>query len=294
MKRGLVLVPKKASPKGRVRVVLSRPISRARSQRQSGLMEAQTPREQIGAVVATRLTRSGLGDIRRLRIAAVAGYIWVGDGTDGTANSVYFQTAAGTYLVQGLASSSSGMVPIAISDSQVGQAYVRDVEKHFARKIIRRMWIHVDSLQPSTSNNMMAVIGVSRGGGGLSNSIPITFATASVTANTVANVSSMRGAFTVDSWESKCVDITEFIAGGSGPQQNEFDIELPTTGASVYTSSGTSYGVDGDGTIPACFAVAGNSTTAALKATQTHQVVIEQEVDLLDFTGGMSLVNPGA
>jgi hypothetical protein len=261
-------------------------------------MVAQTPREQIGAVVSTRLTRLGLSDIRGLRVCWAMGFTFVGNGTNGTANSVYLETASSTYLVKGLAANVSGYAPVADSDTDLGQGFLRDVLKHFARKVIKRMWIHVDSLQPSTANNMMAAIGVSRGPTGTTQSTPLSLATASVTANTVANVLSMKGAFTVDSWESKCVEITEFIAGGAGAKQNEFEIGAtgPTSGTGIYSTngSGVASGVDGVGLIPACIAVAGNSTTSGLQNTQVHQISIEQEVDLLDFIGGMVQPEPEA
>jgi len=247
---------------------------------------------QIGTVVRTRLTRTGISDIRRLRIAAVIGFTYVGNGTNGTANSVYFLTASQTWLIQGLTANSSGQVPVALADTDVGQAYVKDVEKHFVRKVIRRMWLHVDSLQPSTSNNMMAIIGFSRGPGGMARSIPKALATASVTANTVANLASMRGSFPIDSWEHKSIEITEFIASGSGSSQNEFEIipapNLGGTSQAIYVTDGTQPTVDGEGLIPACIAVAGNSTTAGLQGTIVHQITIEQEIDLIDYVGGMA------
>jgi len=248
--------------------------------------------EQVGAVVRTRLTKLGMSDIRSHRITWVAGYTYVGNGTNGTNNSVYYQTASSTYLIQGFSTGSkiSGQVPILAGDPDIGQAYVADVEKHYARKVIRRMFIHVDSLQPSTSNNMMAVIGVSRGAGGAAESLPQALATAAVGSNTVANVSSMRDAFTVDSWEHRTVEITQFIAGGSGPKQNEFEIGAgPGNGVSFYSPGANAYpNLDVEGTCPACIAVAGNSTTAGLEGTQVHQISITQEVDLLDYIGGMA------
>jgi len=218
------------------------------------------------------------------------GYTYVGNGTNGIANSVYFQTASSNYLITGfVATTSSGQVPIAASDFDLGQVYVSDVEKHFARKVVKRMWIHVDSLQPSTSNNMMAIIGVSRGPGGTAFSLPNSLLATQV-ANTVANVSSMKASFPVDSWEHKTVEITQFIAGGSGPKQNEFEIQGSPANASIYPGAGSKPAIDADSLIPACIAVAGNCTTAALQNTKVHQITIEQEVDLLDYVGGMAQV----
>lgn len=256
--------------------------------RQQTSRQLQAPRlldrDQIGAVVRTRLTKSGISDIRGLRVSYVAGYTYVGNGTSGTIDAVLFRAKNLTLCNPFAAGTASGQVPIAASDPVLGATYVSDLEKHFARKVIKRMWLHVDSLQPATSNNMMCVIAPSRGGG----ATPYTFfspaATAPLAGNTVENVSSMRGAFPVDSWESKSMDISEFIAGGSGAKQNEF--EIGSTDPAVTNVSGG--GVDGEGLIPACFAVAGNSTTTTLRGSNVHQIVVEQEIDLLDYVGGMA------
>lgn len=248
--------------------------------------------QQIGSVVRSRLTPSGMGDILKHRIAWQAGTVWVGNGTNGTADSVYFLTKSGTYIIQGKAAG-SGFVPIAASDTDVGASYIADVEKHYARKVVRRMWIHIDSLQPSTSNNMMCVFGVSRGPGGGVASIPITAATAAISQNNVGNVMSMKKPIVVDSWEHISVEITDFIAGGSGSKQNEFEIQGSPNAASIYAGgSGVATTVDLDNLVPACFCVAGTNTTAALRGTSTHIVTIEQEVDYLDYLGGQNQIAP--
>lgn len=256
--------------------------------RQATARQMQAPRlldrDQIGAVVRTRLTKSGISDIRGLRVSYVAGYTYVGNNTSGTNDAVLFQAKNLTLCNPYVAGVSSGQVPIAASDPVLGATYISDLEKHFARKVIKKMWMHVDSLQPATSNNMMCVIAPSRGGGATPYTSFSPAATAPLAGNTVENVSSMRGAFPVDSWESKSADISEFIAGGSGAKQNEF--EIGSTDPAVTNVSGGD--VDGEGLIPACFAIAGNSTTTTLRGTKVHQIVIEQEIDLLDYIGGMA------
>jgi hypothetical protein len=224
----------------------------------------------------------------------IAGYTFVGNGTNGAVNAVLFQTATSTYILKAQGAGSSGFVPIVGSDAQLGAAYVNDVEKHYARKVIKRMWIHVRSLQPSTTNNMMAIIAPFRGGGGAEYAIFEVLATAAEVGNTLTQVSSMKGAFSVDSFQSKSVEITPYIAGGSGARQNEFDLSTIVSGNSAgsIVNPGVATGVDGDGDIPACFTLAGNCTTAALQNTKVHEIVIEQEVDLLDYIGGMNQVQP--
>lgn len=286
---------KKKSNSNRKGRPLDRSVDRSISQLRRNDERTFPSNKDIGTVVRTRLTRTGISNIRSMRLSWVAGFTYVGDGTAGTADAVYFMTATSTWIIRGFAAASSGQVAIAASDRDVGQVYIEDIEKHFARKVIKKMWIHVDSLQPSTANNMMAVIGVSRGPNGVAFSIPITAATAAISANTVGNVSSMTCSFPVDSWEHKTVDITEFIASGSGSRQNEFEIQ-GAPGASavtdIYVTTTVPPTIDGEGLIPACFAVAGNSTTAGLRGTKVHQITIEQEVDLLDFLGGMALAAP--
>jgi hypothetical protein len=137
---------------------------------------------------------------------------------------------------------------------------------------------------------MMVIIGVSRGPGGTASSRMAPLATAALAANTVANVSSMKKSFPCDSWEHKTVEISDLIAGGSGPKQNEFEIQGAPNSASLWTAAGVP-AIDGDSLIPACVAVAGLNTTAALQNTQVHQITIEQEVDLLDYIGGMNLTH---
>jgi len=276
-----------------------RPQSLLRPPRQNSPQNQLKDRTQLGAAVRTRLTKAGFSDIKSHRMTWVIGYSFVGDGTRGAANSVYFVPfSSGTpaWLVQGQAAGSSGLAPIAASDLDLGASYISDVEKHYARKVIKRMWIHVDSLHPATSNDMMIVVAASRGPGGGANSIPITYATAVVTANSVGNVSSMKGAMTVDAWESKTMEITDFIAGGSGPRQNEFEIARSITAndgtEAIYKTSGTATTANLVGIIPSCIGVAGVNSTGGLQNQNVHQITIEQEVDLLDYIGGMAQAQP--
>jgi len=251
-------------------------------------------RSQIGAVVQTRLTQLGIGEVKRLQIAYPMGYTFVGNGTDGTNNSVYFETASGTYLIAGTGAAISGIlpsgaVPIAPSDLDLGASYVNDFTKHFSRVRVNRLQVHVDSLQPSTSNNMVAVVAPSRGSGLGQLSYPVAFATGSIQANSFGQVSSMQGAFAIDSWESKCVDITRYIAGGSGPLQNEFEIGVIAAQqypAHIYSTAAPPLS-SLLGLVPACLSIAGNSTTAGLAGTRVHQISISIDIDLLDFLGGL-------
>jgi len=250
------------------------------------------PRGQTGAVVDTRFGRLGMSDVRKHLISWIAGYSFVGDGTNGATDSVLFQTATSTYLALGRTAGASGCVPIVGGDSQLGASYITDIIKHYARMVINRARIRVESLQPSTSNNMMMVIAPLRGPGATNDAYFIPLATASP-GNTLTDVTSMKGSMTVDSYQTKTMDITDFVAGGSGPRQNEFEVSNTFNSIkSTIVTSGAVSGVNGIGLVPACFAIAGNNTTTGLRNTKVHQIVIELEVDLLDFLGGMISADP--
>jgi len=237
------------------------------------------------------MPRIGFSDIRNHRMAWILGYTFVGNGTNGAANAVVFQTAASTYLI-GTTTATNGGIPVLGADSQVGATYIADVEKHYARKVIRKAVIHVASLQPSTANNMMAVVSPARGPGVAENGIATALATATTVQQTFTNVASMNGAMMVDSWETKSMDVTGFIAGGSGAKQNEFEIQIPDDGASTVLVSANVPAVPLEGLVPLSLVVSGNNTTAALQNTKVHAIICEMWVDLLDFIGGNVQGNP--
>lgn len=247
----------------------------------------------MGAAVALSFTKLGFQDLQRIRIAWLMGYTFVGSAADGVANSVYFQNADQTLICGGAAyNAGSGWVPIAGGDTKLGATYISDIEKHFARKVIHRMVVKVESLNPSTSNNMMAIIGFGRGGNLALQSKFNVLATAGLQANSLTNVGSVADTMVIESYASKSYDITHLIGGGSGSKQNEFDINSEETtliaaGAVIDASI-----QDLEGLIPACLCVSGTNTTAGLQATSIHQIIVEQEVSLLDFLGGMALGAP--
>jgi len=247
-------------------------------------------RSIIPTQVAPRITRTGISDFKKCRLKWVLGYTFVGNGTNGTNDGVYLKSASGTWLVSGLATGSSGWAPVAASDLDFGQTYVSDIERHYARKIIRKMWLHVDSLNPTTASSMMASIGLMRGASGAEQALMAATATASVPVNTVNNVCSTKGGFTVASWENKTLDITEFIGGGSGANQNEFDLQTGQSAGAIYTAANTKTTQELNGVVPACICVAGQALGTTFGNSNVHQLTIEQEVDYLDYIGGMNLV----
>jgi hypothetical protein len=222
----------------------------------------------------------------RHRVSWIAGYTFVGDGTNGAADNVFYQSAAGTYLSGSAATAGTrGAMPILGGDTQLGATYVSDVEKHYARKVIRAMRLHVVSMQTSTANNMMCVIAPSRGCGLAETQVCSPLATAANVQQLFTNVVSMDDAMEVASFESKTLDITKYIAGGGGARQNEFEISNNISATTVLVSGG-SPAQDLDGIVPACLTVSGNSTTTTLRNTRVHAIIVEQDIDFLDFIGG--------
>jgi hypothetical protein len=241
----------------------------------------------MGAAVAAHPARIGIQDLQAHRISWLCGYTFVGDGAVlGIADTVYFQPAGSAAL---LAEGPGGalMIPILGSDDYIGQTYVDDIVKHYARRRIRKLKLRLISLNPSTANAMMVYVGPVRGAGASGDTV---LAGGFVSAGaTLANVLAMAGAISLASYESKELDITSFVAGGSAGAQNEFANSRNGDDASATWGLGSS---DLTGITPAAFVVAGTNATAALRGTRVHMIVVEQTVDLLDFLGGQNLVFP--
>lgn len=223
-------------------------------------------------------------DLKAHRISWLAGYTLVGNGTLGATDSVYFTAPNQTTITP--ASAGGGMVPVLGADPAIGQTYVSDVEKHYSRKRIRECRLHFIPVQPSTANSAMVYVGPVRGPGSSGDSLA---ATGTGAAPTVPNVIGMAGSKGFASWEHASIDLTPYIAGGSGPQQNEFAISRDGDDASSQWGNGN---MDLDLICPCAFVISGQNSTPALRGTVLHMIVVEQVVDLLDFIGGVALAFP--
>lgn len=248
----------------------------------------------IPAAVRVRLAKKGMGDILKHRIAWTLGYIFVGNGANGAANAILFETNTSTFIASFVGSVPT-LIPILAGDTNLGKTYISDIAKHYARKVIHRMWCHVDALVPSTGSAMMAAIGFARGPSACANTVFQPLATVAATGTPLDTVTSMADCLVLTSFENRSLEITHLIAGGSGPRQNEFNISGQNNVATV-CSAGATVGaqVPGglEGIVPACLIVGGNNTIAAYQNTQMFEVVIEQEVSFIDYTGGMVNANP--
>ena len=229
--------------------------------------------------------RIGMRDLRAHTVSWVTGFVYVGDGTNGATNSVYFRCNGADLIVP--STSGGGQTPILGAETNLGQSYVSDIEKHYSRKRLNRLRLHIVSVQPGTSNSMVAAVAPVRGCGGSGDTVA--FWGATTAAPTLQNVMGMSGVKSLASWETTTIDMTHFIAGGSGPRQNEFSINRDGDSAGGTWGGGN---LDLIGIAPAAFVVSGSNSTTALRGTNTHFVVVETTCDYLDFLGGMPNATP--
>lgn len=226
----------------------------------------------------------GMDDLEAHKVSWIAGSVYVGNGTNGATDSVYFSSNT-SGLVPG--TSGGGQVPILGSDAGVGKSYVSDIEKYYARKVIRKLKVRLLSVQPSTANSMVALIAPVRGPAASGDTV--TFTAATTAAPAYSNVVGMTGVKSVPSYKDAVLDMTPYIAGGSGPKQNEFSINRDGDTSGTAWGAGT---LDLVGIAPAAFVISGVNGTTGLRGGITHYVVIETVADYLDFLGGMSNPNP--
>lgn len=248
------------------------------------------------AAVRTTLAFVGVKDLVNHCASYTMGYIFVGDGTNGTANAVLFQSSDKT-LINGQ-QTAAPIIPILPSDGRLGKSYITDISKHFQRRKYRKLLLHVDSLQPNTNAAMIVVVAPVRGGASAGPTIPTVLATAGATAATLDSVRSMKGNLYLNSFETglkrTTLDLTPFIAGGSGPLQNEFPINnTDFSNSTCYSAAAvmSTLCVPANNA-PACIIVTGLNTIAGNQNNQMFELIIEMEYDLLDFTGGEACPNP--
>jgi len=268
-------------------VVPSRPGRRRRRARVGSLASNPNRVDPRGDFVAPsarmgRTVQTGMSDVMGHTISWLAGYVYVGNGTLGATDSVYLVDPSVTYTVTMNGFTGGYGLPVYESDSIFGASYALDVVKHYARIRRRRVTAHVRSLQPATDNNMEVIVAPTRGPSYVGSSTTGTSAAQSYT-----NVISTRGVKGAPCWGDVDLDLTSFIAGGSGSRQDEFDTNL---GADIQTCiSGASYELRG--VLPCCLTASGKSSGTALRGTTTHAVFIEEVVDLLDWLGGTGVSN---
>lgn len=240
--------------------------------------------EAAAAAYSCHPARVGMGDLVSHRISWIAGTVFAGiTASNGTSGSAYFRTNLGKLAV--VTGPSNCQVPILSSNAEIGRTYVSDIKKHYSRQRVKSLQVRLVPLQPSTANNAQIFIGPVRG---LGTSEDTFLANGGgIVAASIQNVLSMSGAKSCASWEQLTLDLTPYIAGGTGAKQNEFNIN-----ADGANSTWGSAAAELDILSPASFVIGGNVGTATLYGTDLFLVVIDEVVDLLDYTGGIEMTSP--
>jgi hypothetical protein len=256
------------------------------SARQNQTIRSIQPRTQgqVGNAIRVRMPTVGMSDLMQHRITWVAGTVYIGNGTLGATNGVY-QAAQNPVLLYTAGTGGGFWLPFAPADADVGSTYGASIMKLYRRLRIRQAKVHLLTIQSSTTNN--AVIGVApcRGPPGAAEFSSGT--TGTPAAQTLQNLMSISGMKSIDSFENGTLDLTPYIAGGAGAQQNEFAVAN-----SIAQTSDEGQVLDPIGVIPCAFQIAGNSTVAALQGSVTHNIVCEMVCDLLDFVGAVPVIDP--
>jgi hypothetical protein len=229
---------------------------------------------------------SGMSDIPDFTIAYNAADIVLGGGTGttapGTLGTAYWLPRANSNFLL-----TSGLLPVAPSDNSIGRSYVTDLMKHYTRRVITRVRVIGTSEQSNTTSVGLFAIAASRGG---SDAIDCTSSVAaSLATNSDTDIMTMKNPKPFRVYDNFIYDATWAIAGGTGPKQNEFNVNRTTAGSTVVGNL-----VDGSGLIPCCIWMGGSSSS--LQATGqnvvTHRVIIEVTLHLLDYRGSVTTPNP--
>lgn len=291
----------KARPnQGKTLVVLAPATARKQSQGQNGASRTRVPRSGTRRSVQNGVTmlsapqangfRYGQLDLgmKDMDVTAryIAGYARVGNGTNGAAGAVYFEPTesplVGPYTCPEL-------VPISPSDNSTittgigfGTAWMNQLSQLFRRRRYDNLHLQILPYGVGSSSTSGAQLSVAPyRGSAVFTGVPATAGSAyhaQLAATTAplpqATVLSAKGSQSFPSWQPITIDMTDFIAGGSGARQNEFLI-------------GTDPGLSPNGTpfanVPACFAVTG-SAPVALNGERIAVFIVTARMGLLDFS----------
>lgn len=224
--------------------------------------------------------RLGMSDLKSHRIGWSVGRIMVGDGSFGVANVLYFVTKPNLsfYVMERNVSGNDlnlAAVPIVIGDDYLGSPAAGDIAKHYARVRYKKLRVYFHSVRTGTSNSVTIYAAPLAGSSYIGE-----FQTSTSDNPGVEELLSPQGSISWPAWESASLDMTPFIRGGSGPLQNEFDLNRGTIGA-----------IEGDpayevrGTFPCSFMVGGIANTAGFLGLVMAEVFVEAEVDFIDYIG---------
>jgi hypothetical protein len=146
-------------------------------------------------------------------VSWVAGGVYVGDGTLGAADNIYFSTADGTGIANQTTSSRTALIPVAGQDGNYGATYVKALFELYRRVRYRSIRVHFVPLQSSTSNNLTLTAAPVRGSPGYGEVVtPVTSGGTSLGTSQAA-VMSMTGSKTRDSFEQLDLELTSYCWG---------------------------------------------------------------------------------
>jgi len=226
----------------------------------------------------------GMSDISALSFCFDACQVWQGNATNGANLALFLTPIAnqGLYLT-------GGILPIAPGDNGViaagggtfGAAYVTDLFKHFARVRFRKIVMIYCPLTANTGQDTVLYFAPIRGGAASISTASLGSAQGSVIP--LSTIQGMRGNKGGPHWRPCVLDLTPYIAGGSGPKQNEFTLDI--------TGSATAAVADlvAEVALPCEVAFGGNSSVSAHNGSALGYIKVCCVVDLLDFVGGLSL-----
>lgn len=272
-----IFTMKTHSAKAKAKANLSKgPVQPKRNNAQVGRLAAYDPDQ-----VRPGVRRKG----NREQISWIAGTAYVGNGTLGATDTINFRPSSASVVLVGAASGDSAHVPVAGADTVVGVTYIRDIAKHFSRMKVHEASIDLCHIVSATTNDATVAIAPVAGPGTVGSTVSTTgFAVAGANLTTIQ---SMEGSKTAAAYASSRLDMTKYIRGGSGPDQNEFAISAEGITTTVIGS-----GNDQEGVVPCAFALGGVNSTAALRGQNTHTVVITLLVEFIDFLGVTSIADP--
>ncbi len=289
----------KASANRQKTLVVVAPPTRTKARRQNQPRAPTMGRNEMNGVVALRAPAAnafqygqlnlGMEDMENLCMRYIAGYARVGDGTNGASGTIYFEPAASP-LVGPV--TCPKLVPIAPGDQSsingttigFGTQWTNQLLQLFRRQ--RYDELHLSVLpygagSSSTSGAQLSVApyrgaAVPTGGvGGTGSYGTQTAATAPPMPQDV--VLSAKGSQSFPSWQPMVFPMTSFIAGGSGPRQNEFIVGADITQGSLPTVALSAFN------IPASFAVSGTAPTS-LDGQRISVFIVTCRTSLLDFS----------
>jgi hypothetical protein len=180
---------------------------------------------------------------------------------------------------------SLGWIPVLPADLQsvtgtsgFGETYINDVFKHYARVKYNRIVLSFVPYGLSMNTNSTTTLAMApfRGPVAASSIAPGVGTAYTLTAATVANVgvvnvATSQGGVQFPSWEETRLDLTPYIANGSGPKQNEFPI-YTTSSASIQALS-----------VPCCWRLTGDCPASITTQQFWGTIYIDLDVDLLDW-----------